>query len=157
MSRRPSWSEAECEKLLRLRDKERWDWPEIEEAMPGRTLSACKVQYYGILKSRNAAKRIMRSPRSLQPLKPSPAVSLGRVPAAPVSSPPIAEPVVPVRRALPAEPARGSAAVSTGLLIADAEMRSRIAVLGITGGLLGDPAPGRSALDKPRAKEWCGR
>lgn len=36
-------------------------------------------------------------------------------------------------------------------LIAQAEIRSRISVLGITGGILGDPLPGRSALDRKRA------
>lgn len=39
---------------------------------------------------------------------------------------------------------------STAMLVMDAELRSRISELGITGGLLGDPAPGRSALDKKR-------
>jgi hypothetical protein len=38
-------------------------------------------------------------------------------------------------------------------LIADAELRARIEVLGTTGGLLGDPLPGRSALDKMRSGE----
>ena len=42
-------------------------------------------------------------------------------------------------------------AVSNALLVADAELRARIAVLGATGGLLGDPMPGRSALDRMRA------
>lgn len=41
--------------------------------------------------------------------------------------------------------------VSTARLKADAEMRARIEILGVTGGLLGDPLPGRSVLDKRRA------
>jgi hypothetical protein len=41
--------------------------------------------------------------------------------------------------------------ISTAALQLDNELVSRIAVLGITGGLLGDPLPGRSALDQKRA------
>lgn len=40
---------------------------------------------------------------------------------------------------------------STARLQWDAELRARIEVLGITGGMLGDPAPGRSALEQKRA------
>lgn len=39
---------------------------------------------------------------------------------------------------------------STAKLRMDAELRERIGVLGITAGLLGDPLPGRSALDRKR-------
>lgn len=39
----------------------------------------------------------------------------------------------------------------TAILVADAELRARCEVLGLTGGLLGDPLPGRSALDQMRA------
>lgn len=42
---------------------------------------------------------------------------------------------------------------STALLVADAELRARIEILGVTGGLFGDPLPGRSALDEKRAAE----
>jgi hypothetical protein len=41
--------------------------------------------------------------------------------------------------------------VATSRLVLDAELRNRIAERGITGGLLGDPPPGRSALDEKRA------
>jgi hypothetical protein len=41
--------------------------------------------------------------------------------------------------------------VSTHVLIADAELRSRIALQGLTAGLFGDPLPGRSALDQRNA------
>jgi hypothetical protein len=51
----------------------------------------------------------------------------------------------------PPAPLRISAAITTDRLIIDAELRSRIEVLGITAGLLGDPPPGRSALDERRA------
>lgn len=39
----------------------------------------------------------------------------------------------------------------TSALVTDAELRSRIQSQGITAGLLGDPPPGRSALDQLRA------
>jgi hypothetical protein len=42
---------------------------------------------------------------------------------------------------------------STANLVMDAELRSRIEVQGVTAGLLGDPMPGRSALDRKRAGE----
>jgi hypothetical protein len=38
----------------------------------------------------------------------------------------------------------------TAILVADAELRARCEVLGLTGGLFGDPLPGRSALDQRR-------
>lgn len=40
----------------------------------------------------------------------------------------------------------------TSTLIADAELRARIEILGPTGGLFGDPLPGRSALDQKRGE-----
>jgi hypothetical protein len=49
----------------------------------------------------------------------------------------------------PAAPASGRT-MSTAALIADQDLRNRIAVLG-PNGLFGDPMPGRSALDRKRA------
>lgn len=37
-------------------------------------------------------------------------------------------------------------------LVQDAELRARIEILGATGGLLGDPLPGRSALDQKQSQ-----
>jgi len=42
---------------------------------------------------------------------------------------------------------------STARLAMDAELRGRIEILGATGGLLGDPLPGRSALDQRKQQE----
>ena len=57
---------------------------------------------------------------------------------------------VQVRQAPPSRaPAR---AVPTSRLIAVAELMQRIGVQGVTAGLLGDPLPGRSALDRKRAR-----
>lgn len=50
--------------------------------------------------------------------------------------------------AKPADPEYARSSISTAKLVMDAELRSRIEVMGITGGLLGDPLPGRSALDR---------
>lgn len=44
-----------------------------------------------------------------------------------------------------------SRSTSTAKLRMDAELRARIEILGITGGMLGDPEPGRSALDQKRS------
>jgi hypothetical protein len=41
-------------------------------------------------------------------------------------------------------------AVSSSILAADQDLRSRISERGLTGGMFGDPAPGRSALDLKR-------
>lgn len=45
-----------------------------------------------------------------------------------------------------------SRSTSTHILVADAELRARIEVCGLTGGLFGDPIPGRSALDEKRSR-----
>lgn len=55
----------------------------------------------------------------------------------------------PIKPPQPLDYARSS--MSTARLIMDAELRRRIEVLGATGGLLGDPEPGRSALDRRNA------
>lgn len=50
----------------------------------------------------------------------------------------------------------GSRRASTAVLMADAELRARIALQGLTAGLLGDPLPGRSALDQRKARDAGG-
>lgn len=65
--------------------------------------------------------------------------------------PPIPRPSsLPLRKHPTARPDDGYArsSISTARLVMDAELRARIEVLGATGGLLGDPMPGRSALDR---------
>jgi hypothetical protein len=54
-----------------------------------------------------------------------------------------------IKPAQPLDHARSS--ISAARLIMDAELRRRIELLGATGGLLGDPEPGRSALDRRNA------
>lgn len=59
-------------------------------------------------------------------------------------------PVAPV--IMQAKPGPSSPRItSTSKLVMDAELRSRISEQGITAGLLGDPRPGRSALDAKKA------
>lgn len=53
---------------------------------------------------------------------------------------------IPPRKAIETDCVRSS--ITTAKLIVDAELRGRIEVLGLTGGLFGDPLPGRSALDQ---------
>lgn len=54
----------------------------------------------------------------------------------------------------PTDYARSS--ISTAALRMDSELRARIEIMGVTGGLLGDPLPGRSALDR-RKSQGAGR
>lgn len=120
------WTARESAELIAL--QERGDnWADIAEAL-GRTLPACQGQFYKI-RPVNA------------PYKPrAPRVGAQVAPELPelVS-------VVAIAQA-PAKPP-GARCLSTAVLVADAELRARIAVLGLTAGLLGDPLPGRSALD----------
>lgn len=61
--------------------------------------------------------------------------------------------VIPAKRVLDYTP--HTIATSTHMLVADCELRARIGLQGITAGLLGDPIPGRSALDQKR-QQACG-
>ena len=61
------------------------------------------------------------------------------------------QPAAPVLQVAAAPPS--ARRVSTHVLIADSELRSRIALQGLTAGLLGDPLPGRSALDERNAQK----
>ncbi len=159
MTRGPDWTPADYDKLLRLRDGEGLSWSAVCDEFPHRTEAALKLVYYTRLRDRNAVKN--------QPRRPGPSRSRDSVAPAPIgveeklrrlevirqaslafAQRQASRPVKPATVVRPAPPARNSVAVSTSLLIVDAELRSRIAVLGITGGLQGDPEPGRSALDK---------
>lgn len=57
-------------------------------------------------------------------------------------------PPVPPPKTIETDYAHSS--ISTAKLIMDAELRGRIEVLGLTGGMFGDPLPGRSALDRKK-------
>lgn len=128
MIRRSHWTEADQARLLKLRDVDKLDWSAIVAAMPGRTLAGCKIQYYGRLRDRSQAKRYNPTRQLPAPLPPAPVVEPAVTPA----------PVI-------GRQARGAA---LECLRDAAELRLRIAERGVTGGLLGDPPPGRSALDE---------
>jgi hypothetical protein len=140
MTNRNKWTEAENLELLRRRDELHLKWDAID--MPGRTSGACQVQYYAVLKDRNAAKKLHRSPWVREPRQVSQCISFGRVSSAPPQG-------LPVVAGAPG-PYRPARHVSTSVLIADADLRGRIATQGLTAGLFGDPPPGRSALDQKR-------
>lgn len=129
MIRRSHWTEADQARLLKLRDDDGLDWSAVAAAMPGRTLAACKVQYYERLRERCGARRYSAT-RQLPPAPPRPA--------------PVAAPAVTPAPVVAREARGGSLA---GLREA-AELRLRIAERGLTGGVFGDPPPGRSALDE---------
>ena len=142
----PAWTSAEYDALLRLRDAEGLCWADVGAGLPGRTDAAIKLRYYSRLRDRNAVpKQTRRSGRPRRRLveQLAPSLSLGRV-EVPTPAP------LPSPIALPASlrPRR----MSTAILIADADLRARIAVQGLTAGLLGDPMPGRSALDQRKAR-----
>lgn len=122
------WTAKEDSKLYRMA-REGFDWERIAAALPGRTVSACqqRVQYT----NRKAAAIKKRGEYQAKPVEP-------------VLPPPPAVQSV-------AGP-YGSRRVSTHVLIIDNELRSRIALQGLTAGLLGDPLPGRSALDQRNAE-----
>jgi hypothetical protein len=136
MTRPPDWTPAEDDALLRLRDAEGKCWADVGASLPGRSDGAIKLRYYHALRDRNAvaehARRRGRTRRRpiVEPV--SPVVSLGRV-EAPAPAPLPAAPF-----ALPASPS--ARRVSTAILIADAELRARIAL------------PGRSALDQRKGR-----
>ncbi len=133
------WSPAEDAKLLasaEVREPRKYI-----AARLGRTKGACDMR---LMKLRNAMKRERRS------IPPAPKLPKSEVKPKRTY----------VKQARPAKPVIGSAilqappsaklprTVSVGVLMADQELRDRIRERGLTGGLLGDPAPGRSALDQ---------
>lgn len=92
----------------------------------GRTRGACEQELYKVRRWEAAGAR-------LGVAKQRAVMAAQNVPAAPAPGP----------------VARSSAYSSTHLV--DADMRSRIALQGLTAGFFGDPLPGRSALDQKRA------
>lgn len=139
--RRDAWSPLEKSLLLLLRNKRRMKWADVSKLIPGRSPAACTVAYFAIkhrvrLEKERAEARASKEPRALAIAPPAPVVA----------QPQQAPPSKPSPRAM-----------STFILREDAELRARIETLGITAGLLGDPAPGRSALDLKRTGAVSGR
>lgn len=156
-----AWTLQELDRLVMLRGHH-LSWPAICVKLPGRTSAACRVAFETIAVRRVIAEKRQReiearAAKALEAVFTAPS----KRPSAPPAPPSLAE--MNRRRRLaaqvrlvepPAEPVRegaSSAAISLARLVIDRELRSRIEILGTTGGMLGDPLPGQSALDKRNA------
>ncbi|BCA04182.1 SANT/Myb-like DNA-binding domain-containing protein [Bradyrhizobium diazoefficiens] len=138
------WSGNEDAELLRMRDVERLDWPEIAAALPGRSGPACEQRYYGKLKG---ARDRARRPRGPKPSVPAVSWRKRGVAAAGVV-PEIAAVVAPAAPALPLPVVERKRMPLMDHLRERAELQLRIDRQGLTAAWFGDPPPGRSALDK---------
>lgn len=114
---------------------------QIAVLLPGRTAGACAVALYSVNVKLRRIEILASTSTPVERKKPGPKPKpvVVRV-HAPLPQLAAAEPPSPTR-------------VSYSTLLADAELRARIEIRGITGGLCGDPAPGRSALDRKLAGE----
>jgi hypothetical protein len=123
------WSKAELDRVVALREDVRLQWKVIARQLPGRTVLQCTSAYHNLkVKLRRAEERSRRD-------------GLAAIAAIAVKpAPRAAGPAIVPRRAY-----------STAILVAAAELRSRIEARGITAGFFGDPPAGCSALDKQRA------
>lgn len=125
ISRGRRWRRNEVDRLFALlRNHPRGiDWDKIAASIPGRTASSCKQAYAAHRAARSAA--LARLANADVPPVDASAAPPGAVHCAP-----------------------GSRLLCLETLRVDAELRARIAAQGVTAGLLGDPPPGRSALDQ---------
>ncbi|UGY14610.1 SANT/Myb domain-containing protein [Bradyrhizobium septentrionale] len=156
--RNPVWTDIEDAKLLHARDVLGVPWSKIEQHMPGRSRGGCERRYYTDLQTDNLATRRNWKARGLRPPRPRKPSTPPRpvVPAivrtlVEVLSPSIA-PAAP--KPVIVQDKQGTAALAG--LRERAELLARIAERGLTGGVLGDPPPGRSALDQRRAERRGG-
>ena len=132
MSRGPKWTEAEHLRLRHMREVEQRIWADI--SLPGRSSKACEIEYHraGFIR--------------LSPVEPKPVPPRERTRRSAQPQPAHELPDPAIERAIPR--ARRS---DLGALRDKAELRDRIIERGLTGGVFGDPPPGRSALDERRA------
>jgi hypothetical protein len=132
---RVRWNVAEEDHLLFLRDREKLVFRVIAERL-GRSEKACVARYYSRLFARNGARHFAVGHANAHKGRPAAA------PAPAVSSPAAA----PQKRPAPAvAPERRP---NLAALRDWTDLCARIAECGLTGGVLGDPPPGRSALDE---------
>lgn len=129
MTKWSRWTDREIAELFALRAQDA-NWDDIALALR-RTSAACQMAFS------------KRRPAGTAKKRRSAPLSVPRQSSLP------APPSIPIVQAPATAP--GARRVSTAVLIADAELRARIALQGLTAGLLGDPLPGRSALDRRRA------
>lgn len=132
MRRRRStdWTDKQRAELMAWRRRRpRPSWEVVAAALQ-RPTYVCQREYYRLIEvQRAAAQKLALVDRRRDPMV------LNR----------------PTGAAPPAEP--DVRPMSTHRLKADAELLARIGAQGLTAGLLGDPPPGRSALDKRLAGE----
>lgn len=141
------WSDDHKQQLVLLREVRRLTWPVITAMFPGRTLGAVTVAYHniGVDRRRRELERVAAD-RAAQARAVAPAKPVGPQKIKPAIAHRLVE-TAPARAVPPAS----ASVVPTSRLVADAELRDRIAERGLTAGFFGDPAPGRSALDEKRA------
>ena len=129
------WTVPRRAKLARLYDAakrtKRFSWPEIAAAMNS-SVASCQQTMYYIRKERGQATTYHLAVDS-----PPPPVSPRRPLPPPPPQPATAAPIL-------------SRHVGAARLAMMAEIGARIALQGATAGLMGDPPPGRSALDQRR-------
>lgn len=128
------WDAADEDHLLFLRDVDRLGFEAIAPRLD-RSMLACQARYYGRLADRNGAKHYP----AWHPL-----ARKAGLPVAPTPAPPA--PVAPAPA--PPAPPRDSRSTNLDGLRDWADLLGRIAERGLTGGVFGDPPPGRSALDE---------
>jgi hypothetical protein len=133
------WTNQDLSRLTALKTAD-MPWREIAAVFPGRTQAACIIAFYNI-RARARRAEIRDGLKPFAGKKPRKRRKVGAA---------VHLVYAPTPRLAVPEP-RTTQVTSFFALQTAAEIRDRIGVLGITGGLLGDPAPGRSALDQKRA------
>jgi hypothetical protein len=128
---RNKWTQPQCDLLEKL--VEAGVGFNVISERTGHPISSCRTKASELRSMRREAE----AEKFRKNLKPAP--------AAPVPSKP-RQPIIAQAAPSPSP----SRAVKTSTLVADAEIRARIAIQG-PNGLLGDPLPGRSALDQRKA------
>lgn len=145
---RNKWTEHQLELMQQLRAQgARWNHVSQRVGHPVASCQTTMSKFNNAVRAARAQaeRKALREAADLaNAIEPRPA-------SAPKPNKPAALRTVSHALAKPAQDAGyARSSISTAKLVMDAELRSRIAVMGITGGLLGDPLPGRSALDKKR-------
>lgn len=140
MGRGTNWPEARIAELLRLRDVEKLRFHEIGKRL-GTTAASAGTRYNYHSAKRRIVEATARVRAESADGASMPPVVVPRAPAPPPASVVAAQasPEVVQRRRYFHD--------------ADNDMRARIARMGLTGGLFGDPPPGRSALDQREGRK----
>jgi hypothetical protein len=151
------WTPEEDAALAALR-RQGLPWRDIPAQMPGRTIHACQQRLFNLkLKSEGKQKNNPATRRARKLRKQQAALERREALAKKALGYAIARAEIAAAKEREAETNRQAAKsqpsarrLSTHVLIADSELRSRIEKQG-PNGLFGDPMPGRSALDRRNA------